>query len=322
MGETYYDVLEVDPDASRDEIREAYRERVLETHPDHNDDPDAVDQFQRVSTAESVLTDGTERARYDRLGHDAYVRLADHASEPGTGSNDAGGSSHRDRRRSTGVGFESQSTNAGRRTAGRSGRERSHSESDENGRSHHARNRYRRQRATADWSAGWTSGTGRTGNERGRTNTTRTTTTTRATAGRTETSGIDDDGDEEFRYAVHDWDGDVDLEWDGRSVRYSTAVALACVWLLYPVFVYASVTPLFSAVFNLVLIGCTLGVVAYLLTMPRIAIGIFGWWGVVFPVGLTRLSPIDPFSVRGLVSIGLVWIPLCYAVLVWWALRP
>lgn len=76
MGETYYDVLGVAPEATRDEIEAAYRERVLETHPDHSDDPDAAEQFQRVRTAKSVLTDGTERARYDRLGHESYIGLA------------------------------------------------------------------------------------------------------------------------------------------------------------------------------------------------------------------------------------------------------
>ncbi|MFC6769798.1 DnaJ domain-containing protein, partial [Natrinema soli] len=76
MGESYYEILEIDPGATRAEIESSYRERVLETHPDHSDDPDAAKRFQRVTTAKSVLTDGTERARYDRLGHDAYVSLA------------------------------------------------------------------------------------------------------------------------------------------------------------------------------------------------------------------------------------------------------
>ena len=105
MGETYYDVLEVDEDATEAEIREAYRDRVLETHPDQNDAADATVAFERVKRAQEVLTDGDERARYDRLGHEAYLEseagvtgasrtVADAAS-----SDRGGGRRVRDRRR-------------------------------------------------------------------------------------------------------------------------------------------------------------------------------------------------------------------------------
>jgi hypothetical protein len=71
--EDYYAVLGVSPDASAAEIRDAYRDRAKETHPDLSDDPDATERFQRVKRAEEVLTDPDERARYDRVGHAAYV---------------------------------------------------------------------------------------------------------------------------------------------------------------------------------------------------------------------------------------------------------
>jgi|GEM_PF-340602 curved DNA-binding protein CbpA len=73
MGESFYDVLDVGRDASQADIESAYRERVKETHPDLNDSPDAADAFQRVQTAEEVLGDPDERARYDRLGHASYT---------------------------------------------------------------------------------------------------------------------------------------------------------------------------------------------------------------------------------------------------------
>jgi hypothetical protein len=69
----YYAILGIPHDASRSEIEAAYRDRVKETHPDLNDDPDASERFQRVKRAEEVLTDPDERARYDRLGHADYV---------------------------------------------------------------------------------------------------------------------------------------------------------------------------------------------------------------------------------------------------------
>jgi molecular chaperone DnaJ len=69
----FYEVLDVDPDASRERIRRAYRERVKEYHPDVNDDSRARAQFATIKRAEEVLTDGTERRAYDRLGHERYV---------------------------------------------------------------------------------------------------------------------------------------------------------------------------------------------------------------------------------------------------------
>jgi len=75
MGGKYYDRLGVPADASTDEITTAYRERLKETHPDVSDAADAKERTRRLIEAKEVLTDDTERARYDRLGHDRYVRI-------------------------------------------------------------------------------------------------------------------------------------------------------------------------------------------------------------------------------------------------------
>ena len=74
MGETFYTTLGVDADADTETIRCAYRELVKESHPDVSDAPDAQERFKRLTTARDVLLDENERSRYDRLGHDAYVR--------------------------------------------------------------------------------------------------------------------------------------------------------------------------------------------------------------------------------------------------------
>lgn len=48
-------VLEVDVDASEDEINEAYREKTSQWHPDVSDDPDATDKFTAASEAQDIL---------------------------------------------------------------------------------------------------------------------------------------------------------------------------------------------------------------------------------------------------------------------------
>jgi curved DNA-binding protein CbpA len=76
MEATFYGVLGVDPDADDQTIVRAFRERAKACHPDVNDSPDAVQEFKRLQTARDVLTDRTERRKYDRLGHGAYLRQA------------------------------------------------------------------------------------------------------------------------------------------------------------------------------------------------------------------------------------------------------
>ena len=298
MGETYYEILEVAPDAGREEIRSAYRERVLETHPDHNDAPDAAEAFQRVSRANAVLTDETERSRYDRLGHEAYVRFIDGSDERGPSDDPRAAA---ERVRST-----DSASGGGRNSRGR-------------GESHHARHRRERRRRTArrrasgDWPSGTTDASTRGDDSR---------TTHRgdgATTGPSETTA---DGGSTFQYAVHGWDGEVDLERDGRPVTQTTAVTLGCLWLLYPAFVASSLTSAFPLALNAVVAACTLGVVAYLLTWPRIAAVTFGSWSLLIPVGLVAFDVSFPLSVVGMLALGFAWIPFGYAVGLWWVLRP
>jgi hypothetical protein len=101
MTETYYDLLGVAPDASTEEIERAYRERLKQTHPDVSDDEDAAARTRRLIRARDVLTDDTERDRYDRLGHDSYVGDGGGAvgTDPGGGRSD-----HREGATTTGAG--------------------------------------------------------------------------------------------------------------------------------------------------------------------------------------------------------------------------
>ena len=68
MSRELYDLLEVDPSATPDEIKRSYRRLARELHPDANPDPAAEDRFKRVSAAYEVLSDPAKRQQYDMYG--------------------------------------------------------------------------------------------------------------------------------------------------------------------------------------------------------------------------------------------------------------
>lgn len=62
----YYERLGVSPSASAETIREAYRKKAQETHPDQNpDDAEADERFQNIQEAYRVLRDPERRRKYD-----------------------------------------------------------------------------------------------------------------------------------------------------------------------------------------------------------------------------------------------------------------
>jgi molecular chaperone DnaJ len=66
----YYEILEVGKNASRDEIKKAYRKKAMEYHPDRNkENPEAEAKFKEASEAYEVLRDDQKRQRYDQFGH-------------------------------------------------------------------------------------------------------------------------------------------------------------------------------------------------------------------------------------------------------------
>ncbi len=66
----YYNLLEVNQNASEAEMKKAYRRLAMKYHPDKNpDDKAAEDQFKEISEAYEVLSDPQKRATYDQFGH-------------------------------------------------------------------------------------------------------------------------------------------------------------------------------------------------------------------------------------------------------------
>jgi molecular chaperone DnaJ len=67
----YYDVLGVPKDATKDQIKDAYRNLALQYHPDRNKSPDAEEKFKEISEAYAVLSDDDKRKQYDSYGKES-----------------------------------------------------------------------------------------------------------------------------------------------------------------------------------------------------------------------------------------------------------
>ncbi|EIM86722.1 DnaJ-domain-containing protein [Stereum hirsutum FP-91666 SS1] len=75
MATDLYDVLELDKNATTDQIRKAYKRRALQTHPDRQpadmtevDKEAANEKFRKVNNAYEVLSDPEKRQQYDAAG--------------------------------------------------------------------------------------------------------------------------------------------------------------------------------------------------------------------------------------------------------------
>jgi DnaJ-class molecular chaperone len=68
----YYQILEVEKEASPQKIKEAYRRLAFQYHPDRNkENPSAVEKMKEINEAYAVLSDSKKRGDYD-LFHEQY----------------------------------------------------------------------------------------------------------------------------------------------------------------------------------------------------------------------------------------------------------
>ena len=65
----YYEILGIDKNASKAEIKKTYRKLALKYHPDKNPNKDAEEKFKEISEAYAVLYDDEKRKMYDMYGH-------------------------------------------------------------------------------------------------------------------------------------------------------------------------------------------------------------------------------------------------------------
>ena len=62
----YYAILNIKHNASKKEIKIAFRKEALKWHPDRNSSPEAMARMQAINEAYLILKDDEARARYDK----------------------------------------------------------------------------------------------------------------------------------------------------------------------------------------------------------------------------------------------------------------
>ncbi len=78
----YYEILGIERNASKEEIKSAFRKKARQYHPDVNKAPDAEEKFKELGKAYETLMDDNKRATYDRYGEDGLRDAGFNTSGP------------------------------------------------------------------------------------------------------------------------------------------------------------------------------------------------------------------------------------------------
>ena len=65
----YYEILGINKDSSKEEIKKAYKKLAIKHHPDKGGDQE---KFKEISEAYAVLSDKEKRETYDQFGHEGF----------------------------------------------------------------------------------------------------------------------------------------------------------------------------------------------------------------------------------------------------------
>ena len=112
MPQTFYDILGVQPAATAEEIKRAYRKLARQLHPDKNPAPEATKKFALLASAYETLSDRSRRRAYDtvlerggrvpqpeaeevaptdRRAHYSWMNIASESSDPAQPGNQRNG---------------------------------------------------------------------------------------------------------------------------------------------------------------------------------------------------------------------------------------
>jgi molecular chaperone DnaJ len=77
MAKDYYKTLGVEKNATKEEIKKAYKRLARKHHPDVNKEEGSSDKFKEINEAAQVLGDDTKRQQYDQFGDaDAFKQAS------------------------------------------------------------------------------------------------------------------------------------------------------------------------------------------------------------------------------------------------------
>lgn len=88
MAENYYNILGVNENSTRDEIKKAYRNLQMRYHPDKNQgSQEAINMTQKINEAYEVLGDPEKKAEYDMMKANPFARMNSNGMSMNMGMN-------------------------------------------------------------------------------------------------------------------------------------------------------------------------------------------------------------------------------------------